>query len=196
MTYTHSFIQDHVERYRTAPIARAVVSRMGGLPASYPNFSPAHVAGMKCIPRGILEIQECSDWGESYTDAPRYIQNHARGACERIEYHCNNWYSNTQGLRNPDAFAVRQIKGLRERIDPALYGIEKELDPTGSARAAYEAIENKAIDAINALFDPANPAAIPKSKVRAYRIDGIEAIMKSFAQDLQSWTDELVDCIT
>lgn len=194
MSYTHQFDQAHVDRYREAATVRSVLHRMGGLDEKSSGDKPPH----KTITEyRIAEMDHCCDWGESYTDAPWLILHHARNASDELGRTINNWMSPvcTSGLKGLGKEATNSVKNIRGRIDPTLYGIEKELDPHKAARAAYDALEEKALQAINDLFNPANTTHIPKSKLRAYHISDVCQILSEYQQDLQAWSDELRACI-
>lgn len=194
MAYTHQFDQAVVERYRTAPTVRSVLHRMGSLEEKSFGEKPVH---MTVAQYRIAEMEHCSDWGESFTEAPWFILHHARNASDELGRTINNWTSPvcTNGLRGLHKEATNSVKNIRRRIDPTLYGIEKELDPCKVARTAYDALEGKASQAINDLFTSAITAHVQQSKLRAHQISGVCRILMEYQLDLQAWSDELRACI-
>ena len=161
MSYTNHFKNEVVDRYKTAPTARALLQRMGSLEDKHFGEKSPEITVTQ---HRIAEIDECSDWGESYTQAPWFILHHARNASDELGRIINNWMSPvcTHGLRDLHNEATDSVKSIRRRIDPTLYGIEKELDPCRAARAAYDELEDKSLQAINVVFDPATTAHMPK----------------------------------
>ena len=194
MAYTHHFDQAVVARYRTAPTVRTVLHRMGSIQEKSIGFKPPN---MSTTQHRILEMDQCCDWGESHTNAPWLILHHARNASDHIEGTIRNWKNPicTNDLKGLHKEANNSIKNIRERIDPTLHGIEKELDSCHAARTAYDAIERKALLSITNLFDSDKNTCLPKSKNRGHQINGICQILTEFQTDLSAWNAELKACI-
>ncbi|MFM2029144.1 MAG: hypothetical protein RL517_335 [Pseudomonadota bacterium] len=194
MAYTHHFDQAVVARYRTAPTVRTVLHRMGSIQEKSIGFKPSNISTTQ---HRILEMDQRCDWGESYTEAPWLILHHARNASDQLERTINNWQNPvcTKSMIGIHPKAIQSVDSIRERIDPTLHGIEKELDSCHAARTAYDAIERKALLSITNLFDSDKNAWLPKSKLRGHQINGICQILTEFQTDLSAWNAELKACI-
>ena len=194
VAYAQQFDQAVVERYRAAPAVRSVLHRMGSLEEKSIGEKPVH---MTAAQYRIAEMDHRCDWGECSTEAPWLILHHAQNACDELDRTINNWKNPDcmRGLRGLPKEAANSVKSIRRRIDPTLYGIEKELDPQQAARAAYDALEGKALQSINDLFNPANTAYLPKSKLRAHHIRRVCQILTEFHLDLRMWRDELKESL-
>lgn len=194
MAYTHHFDQAVVERYKTAPTVRSVLHRMSSIKEVLLGNKPMNISTKQYR---ILEMDQRCDWGESYTEAPWLILHHARNASDQLERTINNWENPvcTKSMIGIHPKAIQSVDSIRERIDPTLYGIEKELDSCHAARTAYDAIERKALLAITNLFDSDQTACMPKSRLRGHQINGICQILTEFHADLSAWNAELRACI-
>ncbi len=194
MAYTHHFDQAVVERYKTAPTVRSVLHRMGSIKEVLLGNKPMNISTKQYR---ILEMDQRCDWGESYTEAPWLILHHARNASDQLERTINNWENPvcTKSMIGIHPKAIQSVDSIRERIDPTLHGIEKELDSCHAARTAYDAIERKALLAITNLFDSDQTACMPKSRLRGHQINGICQILTEFHADLSAWNAELRACI-
>ncbi len=193
MNYTDEFDQAVIDRYKAAPAVRQVAVRMGQTEKSIELKS----AGMSITQHRIAEMDYRCDWGEVYTEAPEMILHHSKNAVDLIDSAVRIWCfpAATSGLRNLHNEAINSIKTIRQRIDPALYGIERELDPCKAARNAYDAIENKALRAFRNLFDSANTVQIPPSKLRTHHVNGIRQTVTDFQNDLRIWAGQLQERI-
>jgi len=154
------------------------------------GFKPKH---MTVAQYRIAEMDLDGDFGTAYTKAPFYITHHSSCALERADQVVRCWSNpnNLKGRANLHKTSVEVVKAFRERIDPVLYGLEKELDPNRAARTAYEAIEDNAFAAINRLFLPATTASVPRSRLRIQQISGIHEVLSEFARDYAAWVSEL-----
>ena len=195
MSFTSLFDHTHVNRYKKAPTVRAVLQRMNSLKEKPFGDKPPDITTSQ---HRIAEIEDCGDWGETHTLAPWFILHHARNASDELGRILDNWTNPVcmHGLKALDKEAINSVRSIRRRIDPTLYGIEKELDPRRAARAAYDALESKVFDAVYDLFNPINTAHVSKTKQRAYQISSVCKILSQYQKDLKAWTEELRVSIT
>ncbi len=185
--------------YKTAEVTRSVVSKMGGLESDgdFPLYDPSRSSDIG--ERRILEIEQQSDFGTSYTNAPWFINHHTTEAINALNSHIDCWDFMSQhlGRINPFDRAKEFMSVCRnERVNPALYAIERELDPTGGARASYDRFEARWVEKIEndrQIFHNAKISSTNKVRavVRVQEIAAAKASLVAFRDDLKGWFNEI-----
>lgn len=184
--------------YKTAEVTRSVVSKMGGLESDgdFPLCDPSRSSDIG--ERRILEIEQQSDFGTSYTNAPWFIHHHTTKAITVLNSHVDHWDFLSRYLVRINAFDEAEgfIRGSRSRVNPALYAIERELDPTGGARASYDHFEVRWVEKIEnerQIFHNAKISSTNKVRavVRVQEIAAAKASLVAFRDDLKAWVNEI-----
>lgn len=100
----------------------------------------------------ILEIDMKTDVGYPWSEGPWYAKHHTRDAVDRIRNNIGHWDFNVASGPINAAFKLpaAQVRGLRDRIDPALYVARAELDNGQTLSDEYDVIEAKALQRITA----------------------------------------------
>jgi len=190
MKFTDNFDQTVVARYEHALTVRSVLHTMNG---DTQKLQPFKSDEMSIIQYRILEIATCSDIGTNYTNVHQTILHHIKQAKFRIAGSIRNWSppNSANGVSGLHQVAIQTILSCRERIEPALFGIELELDRNQLARAEYENFEARAINAFKEIFLDYGGQSKNKSRIRKIQVESVCSVLKEFEVNLDSWTDEL-----
>lgn len=192
MKFTDNFDQAVVARYEHALTLRSVLHRMNG---SQKELKPFNSNEMSIIQYRTLEISTCSDIGTNYTNVHQTILHHIKQAKFKLAGSIGNWSppNSANGVRGLHQAAIQTILSCRERIEPALFGIELELDKNQLARAEYENFEARAINSFKEIFLHYEDQIKNKPRIRKLQVESVCSVLKEFESNLESWTDELFD---
>jgi hypothetical protein len=184
--------------YKTADIVRAVTSRMGGLSPEidFPFYDPSVSPGIDA--HRIREIEKLGDFGATYSKAPWFIKHHSTEAIIAMNSLISDWDFVSQyfGSSSIEKKVIGFIETRRDRINPVLHAIERELDPTGSARLFYDRFEaqwiNKMKDESKHFKEvKAQSSKYTRKSIRKQEIDSAKVILIGFRDDLEAWFHEI-----
>jgi len=184
--------------YKTADIVRAVTSRMGGLDPEMdlPFYDPSVSPGIDA--HRIREIEQFGDFGTTYSKAPWFIKHHTIQAITALNSHIDSWdfSSHYLGRSSVKKIIIGFIETSRDRMNPALHAIERELDPTGSARFFYNQFESKWVDkmmneSMHFKEVKAQSSKYLRKSIRKQELDSAKVILIGFRDDLEAWFHEV-----
>jgi len=184
--------------YKTADIVRAVTSRMGGLDPEmdFPFYGPSKSPDIAAY--RIREIEKFGDFGTTYSKAPWFIKHHTIQAITALNSHIDSWNfcSHYLGRSSIKKIIIGIIEISRDRMNPALHAIERELDPTGSARFFYNQFESKWVDkmmneSMHFKEVKAQSSKYLRKSIRKQELDSAKVILIGFRDDLEAWFHEV-----